>query len=151
MNALWLVSTVLAGLNAGLLVAAALERVYLRDVGLSPYLQMHRPRDLLFCRMMPLLLLLLMACCLVLFILSLRSGVSDGRAWLALGAFVLVLADTLFTVRVMVPLNLRLMAYDALRPPAEGEGLRQRWAASFADGAGRAGLRVPAAVPGLSV
>lgn len=125
MNLLWIFGTVLAGLNAGLLFSGLLEGFYLRRVGLSAYLQMHQPRDALFRRLMPPILLTLMACCLGLTALTFGTG----RAWLAMMAFVLVLADVLITVRVMVPLNVQLGGYDALKPPLEGEGTRQRWLA----------------------
>ncbi|CAM4056612.1 DUF1772 domain-containing protein [Deinococcus marmoris] len=123
MNLLWVVGTVLAGLNAGILVAGLLEGFYLRGVGLSAYLQMHQPRDALFRRMMPPLLLTLMVCCLGLVALTFGTG----RAWLALIAFALVLADVLITVRLMVPLNVQLGSYDALKPLPEGEEVRRRW------------------------
>lgn len=120
-----MIGTVLAGLNAGILVSGLLEGFYLREVGLSAYLQMHQPRDALFRRMMPPLLLALMACCLGLFALTFGTG----RGWLALLAFAVVLADVLVTVRLMVPLNVALQGYDARQPPPEGEQLRRRWSA----------------------
>lgn len=136
MNLLWVVGTVLAGLNAGILVAGLLEGLYLRGVGLSAYLQMHQPRDALFQRMMPPLLLALMACCLGLTALTFGTG----RAWFALIAFALVLADVLITVRVMVPLNVQLGSYNALKPPPEGEEIRRRWSARHPLRTGLGGL-----------
>jgi hypothetical protein len=125
MNLLWMLGTVLAGLNAGILFSGLLEGFYLRRVGLSAYLQMHQPRDALFRRLMPPMLLTLMACCLGLTALTFGTG----RGWLALMAFVLVLADALITVRLMVPLNVMLSSYDPLKPPLEGEEARRRWLA----------------------
>ncbi|WP_420597175.1 anthrone oxygenase family protein [Deinococcus sp.] len=120
---LWLVAAALAGLNAGILVSGWLEGWYMRRVGLSAFLQMHQPRDLLLRRMMPPLLLTLMACCLGL------AALAHGSVYklLALLAFALVLADVLLTVRLLVPLNLQLGSYNALSPPPNGQAVRQRW------------------------
>lgn len=43
MGFLWTLSTLLAGLNAGILVSGLLEGVYMKRVSLSDYLQMHQP------------------------------------------------------------------------------------------------------------
>ncbi len=123
MAVVWLVCAVLSGLNAGFLVSGVLEGRFMRDVGVAGYLQMHQPRDRLFRRLMPPLLMLLMLALLVL------AALNWGRAeaTLALLAFVLVLADVILTVRVMVPLNLRLQSFDASAPPAEAQTVRERW------------------------
>lgn len=73
--------------------------------------------------MMPPLLLALMVCWLVLTLVS--FGTLPG--WLALAAFALILIDLVVTVRLLVPLNLRLGGFNPHQPPAEAAGVRNRW------------------------
>lgn len=123
MDTLWLLCALLAGLNAGILVSGVFESVYMRDVSLSGYLQMHQPRDLVLRRVMPPLLVLLMLACVILG-LTRFGQVSGTLAW---AAFALVLVDVLVTVRMMVPLNIQLQTFDSLRPPAQAQDVRRRW------------------------
>ena len=123
MGFLWTLSTLLAGLNAGILVSGLLEGVYMKRVSLSGYLQMHQPRDALLSRWMPPILIALMVSCLLLGLLNL------GRieATLAFLTFFLVVTDVVITVRLMVPLNMQLQTYNALDPVQEAQNIRTRW------------------------
>lgn len=123
MGFLWTLSTLLAGLNAGILFSGLLEGVYMKGVSTSGYLQMHQPRDALLSRVMPPVLVALMVSCLLLGVMNL--GRTQGT--LAFLTFLLVVTDVVITVRLMVPLNVQLQTYDALNPVQEAQGFRTRW------------------------